>query len=133
MKFTAFHLMSYPYLPPDFTQKHHSVWVDIPRSLYDPKLGHQIYNDYLDQLEFADRLSFDGIGVNEHHQNAWEDQWSPHPLIENERAVPAPLSFDSGAGVSPGMDRGRDTRVHQAAARGIPDSELAEHGEKPAK
>jgi alkanesulfonate monooxygenase SsuD/methylene tetrahydromethanopterin reductase-like flavin-dependent oxidoreductase (luciferase family) len=78
MKFTAFHLMSYPYLPPDFTKKYRSVWVDIPRSLYDPKLGHRIYNDYLDQLEFADRLGFDGIGVNEHHQNAYGLMPSPN-------------------------------------------------------
>jgi len=59
MKFTAFHLMSYPNLPEDFTKKYRSVWVDIPRSLYDPTLGHHIYNDYLDQLELADRLGFD--------------------------------------------------------------------------
>jgi hypothetical protein len=78
MKFTAFHLMSYPYLPPDFIKKYRSVWVDIPRSLYDPKLGHHIYNDYLDQLEFADRLGFDGIGVNEHHQNAYGLMPSPN-------------------------------------------------------
>jgi hypothetical protein len=78
MKFTAFHLMSYPNLPADFTKKYRSVWVDIPRSLYDPKLGHRIYNDYLDQLEFADRLGFDGIGVNEHHQNAYGLMPSPN-------------------------------------------------------
>ena len=33
MKFTWFHLMPYRYLPDDFKQKHHSVWLDIPRSL----------------------------------------------------------------------------------------------------
>jgi hypothetical protein len=59
MKFTAFHLMSYPYLPDDFTKKYRSVWVDIPRDLYNPRLGHRIYNDYLDQLEFADRMGFE--------------------------------------------------------------------------
>jgi alkanesulfonate monooxygenase SsuD/methylene tetrahydromethanopterin reductase-like flavin-dependent oxidoreductase (luciferase family) len=78
MKFTAFHLMSYPYLPDDFTKKYRSVWVDIPRDLYNPRLGHRIYNDYLDQLEFADRMGFDGIGVNEHHQNAYGLMPSPN-------------------------------------------------------
>jgi len=78
MKFTAFHLMSYPYLPDDFKRKYRSVWVDIPRSLYDPKLGHRIYNDYLDQLEFADQMGFDAIGVNEHHQNAYGLMPSPN-------------------------------------------------------
>src|SRR5216684_697499 len=67
MKFTWFHLMPYRYLPDDFKKKYHSVWVDIPRDLYDPKVGHRLYNDYLDQLEFADHMGFDGLGVNEHH------------------------------------------------------------------
>ena len=67
MKFTWFNLMPWPHLPDDFREKHHSVWVDIPNELYDPLLGNRVYNDYLDQLEYADELGFDGIGVNEHH------------------------------------------------------------------
>ncbi len=78
MKFTAFHLMSYPLLPDDFKRKYRSVWVDIPRDLYDPRVGHRIYNEYLDQLELADRLGFDGVGVNEHHQNAYGLMPSPN-------------------------------------------------------
>jgi alkanesulfonate monooxygenase SsuD/methylene tetrahydromethanopterin reductase-like flavin-dependent oxidoreductase (luciferase family) len=78
MKFTAFHLMSYPLLPDDFKRNHRSVWVDIPSALYDPKVGHRIYNEYLDQLELADRLGFDGVGVNEHHQNAYGLMPSPN-------------------------------------------------------
>ncbi len=68
MKFHWFHLMPYPYLPDDFRERYHSVWVDLPvRELYDPVLGHEVYNDYLDELEFADQVGFDGICVNEHH------------------------------------------------------------------
>ena len=78
MKFTWFHLMPYRYLPEDFKQKYHSVWVDIPRDLFDPKVGHRLYNDYLDQLEFADHMGFDGLGVNEHHQNAYGLMPSPN-------------------------------------------------------
>ena len=78
MKFTWFHLMPYRFLPDDFKQKYHSVWVDIPRDLYDPKIGHRLYNDYLDQLEFADHMGFDGLGVNEHHQNAYGLMPSPN-------------------------------------------------------
>jgi alkanesulfonate monooxygenase SsuD/methylene tetrahydromethanopterin reductase-like flavin-dependent oxidoreductase (luciferase family) len=78
MKFTWFHLMPYRFLPADFKEKYHSVWVDIPRNLYDAKLGHRLYNDYLDQLEFADRMGFDGLGVNEHHQNAYGLMPSPN-------------------------------------------------------
>ncbi len=78
MKFTWFHLMPYRFLPEDFKEKYRSVWVDIPRDLYNAKLGHRLYNDYLDQLEFADRMGFDGLGVNEHHQNAYGLMPSPN-------------------------------------------------------
>jgi alkanesulfonate monooxygenase SsuD/methylene tetrahydromethanopterin reductase-like flavin-dependent oxidoreductase (luciferase family) len=78
MKFTWFHLMPYRFLPDDFKQKYRSVWVDIPRQLYEPKLGHQLYNEYLDALEYADRAGFDGLGVNEHHQNAYGMMPSPN-------------------------------------------------------
>src|SRR5882757_7731105 len=78
MKFTWSHLMPYRFLPEDFKEKYRSVWVDIPRDLYDPKLGHRLYNDYLDQLEYADSMGFDGLGVNEHHQNAYGLMPSPN-------------------------------------------------------
>ena len=51
MKFTWFNLMPWPYLPDDFREKHHSVWVDIPNKLYDPQKGHFVYHQYMDQLE----------------------------------------------------------------------------------
>jgi alkanesulfonate monooxygenase SsuD/methylene tetrahydromethanopterin reductase-like flavin-dependent oxidoreductase (luciferase family) len=78
MKFEFFHLMPYPELPDDFRQKHRSVWVDVDSRLYDPKVGHQAYNDYLDELEYADQLGFDGICVNEHHSNAYGMMPSPN-------------------------------------------------------
>jgi len=72
MKFHWFHLMPYPYLPDRFRERYPSVWVDLPAGeIYDPVKGHQVYNDYLDQLEFAERAGFDGICVNEHHQNGY--------------------------------------------------------------
>lgn len=78
MKFTWFNLMPWPHLPEDFREQHRSVWVDIPSSLYDPKKGHEVYNTYLDQLEYAESLGFDGIGVNEHHANAYGLMPSPN-------------------------------------------------------
>ena len=50
MKFHWFHLMPYPELPEDFKEAHRSVWVDVPSSLFDPKVGHRAYNEYLDEL-----------------------------------------------------------------------------------
>ena len=78
MKVHSFHLMPYPYLPEDFKQRHSSVWVDVPTSLYDPLLGNGLYHRYLDELELADQLGFDGVCVNEHHQNAYGLMPSPN-------------------------------------------------------
>jgi len=77
VKFHWFNLMPWPYLPDDFREKNRSVWVDVDSRLYDPVKGHQVYNDYLDLLEFAGELGFDGLGVNEHHQNAYGMMPSP--------------------------------------------------------
>jgi len=78
MKFTWFHLMPWPHMPDDFRQKHRSVWVDLPNSMYEPELGHIAYHQYLDQLEYAEKVGFDGIGVNEHHANAYGLMPSPN-------------------------------------------------------
>ncbi|MQF68805.1 LLM class flavin-dependent oxidoreductase [SAR202 cluster bacterium AD-804-J14_MRT_500m] len=78
MKFCWFHLMPYRFLPPDFEKKYHSVWVDVPSTLFDPVKGHQLYNEYMDQLEFAEQMGYDGICVNEHHNNAYGLMPSPN-------------------------------------------------------
>jgi alkanesulfonate monooxygenase SsuD/methylene tetrahydromethanopterin reductase-like flavin-dependent oxidoreductase (luciferase family) len=78
MRFTWFNLMPWPHLPDDFREKHRSVWVDIDNRLYDPVKGHEVYNNYLDLLEYADTLGFDGIGINEHHQNGYGLMPSPN-------------------------------------------------------
>jgi alkanesulfonate monooxygenase SsuD/methylene tetrahydromethanopterin reductase-like flavin-dependent oxidoreductase (luciferase family) len=77
MRFVWFNLMPWPDLPDDFREKYRSVWVDIPSALYDPVRGHEVYNTYLDQLEFAEAVGFDGLGVNEHHANAYGLMPSP--------------------------------------------------------
>ena len=78
MKMCFFHLMPYQGLPENFEQDYHSVWVDVPNSLFDPHQGHRLYNDYLDELEFAETMGFDGICVNEHHANAYGLMPSPN-------------------------------------------------------
>src|SRR5712691_6496040 len=78
MKFSFFHLMPYRWLPADFRERYHGVWVDLPNHLYDPVRGHQLYNEYLDMLEYADQLGFDAVGVNEHHQNGYGMMPSPN-------------------------------------------------------
>jgi alkanesulfonate monooxygenase SsuD/methylene tetrahydromethanopterin reductase-like flavin-dependent oxidoreductase (luciferase family) len=78
MRFTWFNLMPWPHLPADFRARHRSVWVDVPNALYDPVREHEVYNTYLDQLEYAETLGYDGIGVNEHHANAYGLMPSPN-------------------------------------------------------
>ncbi len=78
MKQLWFHLMPYTDLPPDFTEEHASVWVDIDPKLFDPAKAHVMYNDFLDELEFADAQGFDGICCNEHHSNGYGMMPSPN-------------------------------------------------------
>ena len=78
MKHFLFHLMPYQDLPPDFEQKHESAWVWVPNELFDPARAHGYYNDYIDQLAEAETLGFDGVCVNEHHQNAYGLMPSPN-------------------------------------------------------
>ena len=78
MKLCFFHLMPYQYLPDDFEERYRSVWVDVPNHLYDPIKGHQLYNDYMDELEYAEQMGFDGVCVNEHHNNAYGLMPSPN-------------------------------------------------------
>ena len=79
MKSIFFHLMPYRDLPDDFEERYESVWVTPPNAeLCDPVKVAQYYKWNLDELELADRLGYDGIGVNEHHQNAYGFMASPN-------------------------------------------------------
>jgi alkanesulfonate monooxygenase SsuD/methylene tetrahydromethanopterin reductase-like flavin-dependent oxidoreductase (luciferase family) len=73
-----FHLMPYTELPDDFRDKHPSVWVDIHSSLFDPRRAHHMYNDFMDELEFAAECGFDAVCVNEHHSNGYGLMPSPN-------------------------------------------------------
>jgi hypothetical protein len=68
MKLMWFHPMPYTELPDDFRQQHPSVSVDIHSSLFDPLRAHRMYNDFMDELEFA-------------------AEWWPRPMAPTERAA----------------------------------------------
>jgi alkanesulfonate monooxygenase SsuD/methylene tetrahydromethanopterin reductase-like flavin-dependent oxidoreductase (luciferase family) len=82
VKFFQFHLMPYPHLPfesdREYTEKYFSSWVDLPNELYDPERGQHLYQEYMDQLVYAEEVGFDGVVVNEHHQNAYGIMPSPN-------------------------------------------------------
>jgi alkanesulfonate monooxygenase SsuD/methylene tetrahydromethanopterin reductase-like flavin-dependent oxidoreductase (luciferase family) len=71
MKFFNFHLMPYRHVDLAAIERNRSAWVTFSNSHYDPEKGADLYHDYLDQMEWADRLGFDGVCLNEHHQTAY--------------------------------------------------------------
>ena len=75
VRFFSFHLMPYPELPEDYDGP---AWITIPNRLFDPAVGSKIYNRYIDELVLAEDLGFDGVCVNEHHQNAYGIMPSPN-------------------------------------------------------
>ena len=79
MQIYLFHLMPYADLDLSYTDKHRAAWVVLPNTYFDPEKGHQLYNRWLDELEYGEALGFDGLAVNEHHQNAYG--LMPSPLV----------------------------------------------------
>ena len=71
MKIFNFHLMPYRHADLDAIERNGSAWVTYSNSHYDPAKGAELYHEYLDQMEYADRLGFDGVCLNEHHQTAY--------------------------------------------------------------
>src|SRR5437764_7896526 len=78
LKFYYFHLMPYPDLPEEFARQAEAAWVTPSNALYDPELGHALYHRYLDELVAAEGWGWDGICVNEHHQNVYGTMPSPN-------------------------------------------------------
>jgi alkanesulfonate monooxygenase SsuD/methylene tetrahydromethanopterin reductase-like flavin-dependent oxidoreductase (luciferase family) len=83
MKQMWFHLMPYTELPDDFREKNPSVWVDIHSSLFDPRRAHHMYNDFMDELEYAAECGFDAVCVNEHHNNGYGLMPSPNLIASS--------------------------------------------------
>ena len=78
VQFFYFHLMPWPHLPADFDRRHASAWITLSNQVYDPERGHVLYNEYLDEMERAEALGYDGLAVNEHHQTAYGTMPSPN-------------------------------------------------------
>ena len=77
LEFIFFHLM--PYAPlPDGYQQHDSMWVDYPNSNFDPATGHELYKRYWSELLLADKLGYDGVFVNEHHNTQFTMNAAPN-------------------------------------------------------
>ena len=77
MNIMMFHLMPYAALDAKEAANYPQSWVTMSNKLYDPKKGAELYNRYLDELEYAETLGFDGVCVNEHHQTPYGMMPSP--------------------------------------------------------
>ena len=71
MQIFNFHLMPYADADLDAIERNGTAWITFSNSNYDPVKGAELYHRYLDELEYADRLGFDGVVLNEHHQTAY--------------------------------------------------------------
>jgi len=77
LRFDFMHFMPYTLLPEDLS-KYKSLWVNFPNKLYDPAKAGGLYETYFSQLELADRLGFDAIVINEHHNTAYSMMQAPN-------------------------------------------------------
>ena len=76
----SWHFMPWPYLDESFEENYESGWVTVPNSLFDTDKARGLYQEYLDELSYADELEFDGVVLNEHHQNIYGLMPSPNLL-----------------------------------------------------
>ena len=77
VRFDFIHFMHYTHLPEN-QKEFPSLWVDFPNKYFDPERGHALYQRYLSELVLADRLGFDAIVVNEHHNTAYSMMPAPN-------------------------------------------------------
>ncbi|MBP1933276.1 LLM class flavin-dependent oxidoreductase [Ammoniphilus resinae] len=78
MRFFFHHLMAWPYVTEEMVNKYDAAWVTFPNKHYDPEKGVKLYERYLSELEYAEKIGFDGVCVNEHHQTAYGTMPSPN-------------------------------------------------------
>ena len=56
------------YTPEDvINSPNQAVRLTFSNSHFDPQLGSELYNKYLDEYEYSEEVGFDGLMLNEHH------------------------------------------------------------------
>jgi alkanesulfonate monooxygenase SsuD/methylene tetrahydromethanopterin reductase-like flavin-dependent oxidoreductase (luciferase family) len=81
-RFNFMHFMPYIYLPPNH-KDFKSLWVNFSNKYYDPDKAHGLYQRYLSELVLADKLGFDAIVLNEHHNTSYSMMPAPSLLAAN--------------------------------------------------
>jgi len=77
VRFNFMHFLPYVHLPENH-KEFRSLWVNFSNRHYDPERGHALYERYLSELVLADKLGFDAIVVNEHHNTAYSMMAAPN-------------------------------------------------------
>lgn len=80
MRFHWFAEVTYPHLPADFRERYPSAWVTPPAALIDGEKAGEMYRMFIRLMRLADRVGFDGLTVNEHHQTPLAVTPSPNLL-----------------------------------------------------
>jgi alkanesulfonate monooxygenase SsuD/methylene tetrahydromethanopterin reductase-like flavin-dependent oxidoreductase (luciferase family) len=101
-KFYAWHFMPYTALPANVGEQD-SLWVDFSNSHFDPVVGHGLYQRYMSELVLADRLGFDGVCVNEHHNTPYS--LMPNPSVMAAALIPQVKGNICVMGTPPGLDQ----------------------------
>jgi alkanesulfonate monooxygenase SsuD/methylene tetrahydromethanopterin reductase-like flavin-dependent oxidoreductase (luciferase family) len=70
LQFYFMHFMPYTHLPPDH-KKYDSLWVDFSNKHFDADKAHALYGRYFEEMALADKLGFDAVVVNEHHNTVY--------------------------------------------------------------
>ena len=110
MKRLWFHLMPDAELQDDFAEKHASVWVEIDSRPVDPLRAYLLYNKFMDELEHAAELGFDGICASGRRSRR-----RPHG---RRRAAPrSPADFESIVECGDGIVGGPDEVAQQGPGR----------------
>lgn len=76
LRFNVMHFMPYAHLPENH-KEFKSTWVNFSNKHYDPEKGFRLYQRYFEQLVLADRLGYDAIVVNEHHNTVYSMMATP--------------------------------------------------------
>lgn len=76
----SWHFAPWPYLDESYEKKYESGWITMPNSEFDREKAKGLFQEYIDELAHADEVGFDGVVLNEHHQNIYGLMPSPNLL-----------------------------------------------------
>jgi len=75
--------------------------VDFSNANYDPQVGHDLYHRYLSEMLLADKLGFDGLVLNEHHNSTY--CMNPAPNLTAAALIPQTTGKISVFGTPPNL------------------------------